>query len=209
MNDKPNPITSTGRIYGHPLARPLETEPDTGRDEAGEMLRIALAHAGTIGAFDRTIITWLCGTGDGGIVATVASLLRRAWQEGVKAGRREVLDEAGDLTVDVRKVAADLAKAAAPVVEGQVGALDGDRLLAAVDTAVIDLADAVEHLSDPPACGGCEHPNCPTRPGVLCPRSAVDMARVDALRAYGAEDQGDDGHELDDQGDDAQAGGAS
>jgi hypothetical protein len=37
----------------------------------------------------------------------------------------------------------------------------------------------------------------------------VDDVQVDALRGYGTEDQGDAGHELDDQGDDAQAGGVS
>jgi hypothetical protein len=164
------------------------------------MLRIGLAHVAVVGAWDRRIARWLLGK-DSGTIASIASWLRRAWKEGHTAGRVEAVEESGDLraqldrvirqlatlSADVQQVAADLAKAAAPVAEGQdATAPIAGRLLAAVDTAVIDLADAVEHLADPPACGGCENPVCPTRPFELCPRSVVDRARAAGDRWSGA-----------------------
>lgn len=198
---------STNRVYGQPIDTPLETEPNAGRVEAAEMWRIALLHVGVLGGWDRTITAWLAGKGPD-VVATVASLLRRAWQAGLKAGRREALDEAGalrveldrvtgqlaTLTVDVRKVVADLVKAA-PADPWACTDPIGDRLLAAVDAAVIDLGDAVEHLLDPPACPQCATPQCDRCPAdVLAARVADRIAtdaQVDAVRGYGGTADGD------------------
>jgi hypothetical protein len=101
--------TPAGRMYGLPLDTPLETEPNVGKAEAGEMWRVALLNVGLLGAWDREIAAWIDGK-DAGIIATVASLLRRAGKAGVVAGRREILDETGsrDLTAladDIRGLA--------------------------------------------------------------------------------------------------------
>jgi hypothetical protein len=181
------------RQWGHPFDRPLDVEPDTSAVEAGEMLRVALLHVGVIAGWDTRISRWLSGK-DTGTIASIASWLRRAWKEGHTAGRVEAVEESGEireplartreqlagLSAEVGSISAYLAEAATLAGEADDLPPATERLLSAVTAAVTDLADAVEHLSDPPACGGCEHPNCPTTPLVLCSRSAVDMALVAA-----------------------------
>jgi hypothetical protein len=250
----------TDHLYGLPIDTPLDREPDARSVEALEMWRVALLHVGTLGGWDRTIAAWLSGK-DAGIIASVAAWLRRAWQAGLLAGRREVLDETGGRDTDLHVLAADIERIAdqadIQLTEGEAGAqevleellqdvrarvsmdvdraevlarvaakarrryfsvLGGDlspaqRYLAvsvAIDTVAVtttcdstlaaavraviaadrQLDDAVAEVTDPPACGGCEHPLCPTRAGELCPRSAVDMARVDAVRGHSAGDGG-------------------
>lgn len=94
-----------------PLPGPIEADPtDELRDLAdprgapervvpvGDVARWMLHQAlGGIrlGAFDRQIVAWLAGR-DAPTIATVASLLRRAWHAGMDDGRAET-DQLGPL----------------------------------------------------------------------------------------------------------------
>jgi hypothetical protein len=147
------PDGTTGRLYGLPLDTPLESEPDAGRIEAGEMFRIALLHAGVLGGWDRRITAWVATTWDAGAVATVASWLRRAWQEGVKAGRREALD-AGDDRAEILAGLADDVRATCDhadrtLTEGESGAQDVlESLLDGLRRTVAMYATDSEHLAE-------------------------------------------------------------
>ena len=77
-----------------PLPGPLHVDP-TGEVAnlvtARRMLGEALADVER-GTWDDRIVAWLTGK-DIAVIATVASLLRRAWEAGLAAGRSETVDE--------------------------------------------------------------------------------------------------------------------
>lgn len=64
---------------------------DPGRQVARQMLTTAVAGLPR-GMWDEQILRWLAGR-DVSLVATVASLLRRAWQAGIATGRAERVEE--------------------------------------------------------------------------------------------------------------------
>lgn len=75
-----------------PLAGPLHERPSgfVPRETVEAMLSGALAGV-ELGAYDRRITRWLSGFNTEAVV--VASLIRRAWAEGVRTGRVEACDE--------------------------------------------------------------------------------------------------------------------
>lgn len=86
-----------------PLPGPLDEGPDLAvcavaggslgaLKAAREMLTNALADV-EIGRYDRLIVGWASDMLDAASIATLASLLRRTWEAGAGAGRREVVDE--------------------------------------------------------------------------------------------------------------------
>lgn len=173
MNHDTDPIT-TADVSGLPIEA-LADDIRSTCDHADRILTEGLSDAQEV---LEALLDGLRRTVD--VHATPSEhLAALAWQ----TRRRYFAVVAGDLSSAQRQLALCLA------VETARTSLLGDSELAAAVRAVVDadreLDDAVAEVSDPPACGGCENPLCPTRPGELCPRSAVDMARVDQVHAHG------------------------
>jgi hypothetical protein len=74
-----------------PLPGPLDAEPQIPMWQALQQLSASLEDL-PLGAWDSRIHLWLSEK-DAGTVATIASLLRRAWISGVEIGRAERVDE--------------------------------------------------------------------------------------------------------------------
>lgn len=92
----PGPLDEdpTGQVYGI-AAEPTRMLDGVVHDRADHLARAMLTSALVdveLGAYDERIVQWLMRW-DVGTIATVASLLRRAWQAGVAAGRVEAAEE--------------------------------------------------------------------------------------------------------------------
>lgn len=149
-----------------PLAGPLEEDPtnaveflaaepsrilDGVQDRALAMARTMLASAVVDlerGAWDERVIEWLAGK-DVSVIATVASLLRRAFEAGVAAGRSEVVEEqplVQHLRREVSKLVAEVEEATEEVrgLEDELRAADAktDRFR----QALVDLAASAEDI---------------------------------------------------------------
>ena len=112
----------------------------TVRDVAGSMLDTAV-NGLPLGAYDALILAWLRNQ-DLDVMATVASLLRRAWLAGVETGHDEALDETRTAPeVEGLRLALACITAAAWEADRQLGDETADRqdiaeaLIGTVETA--------------------------------------------------------------------------
>lgn len=123
-----------------PLPGPLHTEP-LEVDHARAVAQLSEATQRLPwGAFDDRIRLWLGGK-DASVVATVASWLRRASEQGTAAGRTERVDEAP--TVQHLAASLDRSTRAATFCATRLSALLIELEIAATDQADADLRTAI------------------------------------------------------------------
>ena len=139
-------IPSPEPQYGMPSPTPIESLPDTVTAvEAAEALRIALRHVGPVGAGDRAV----CGQlADDDFTATVvvASLVRRAWRQGVACGRAELAEEApASYEASRRELAARYTARYRACRDVDAGICDGQSLLS---VAIVTEAATCELVDD-------------------------------------------------------------
>lgn len=119
-------MSAPDRLYGMPFGDLLDFPPAVTPVETVEMLRVAARHVGVLGGQDRAVVAWLAGHAHrdpvaSSTIATVASLLRRAWAAGVEAGRAELAGE----SAAVARLRAELASLARRLPEVDVCGVDG------------------------------------------------------------------------------------